>query len=95
MLAVFLGVALVSAGALGWLGWRLLQQDLALESQRRRDALEQAADRAAATMQLALAELQGSLASPAAARTSLPAGVSRVSTGPGRAVGRGPVGIRP
>jgi signal transduction histidine kinase len=85
MLAVFLGVALVSAGALGWLGWRLLQQDLALESQRRRDALEQAADRAAATMQLALAELQGSLASPAAARTSLPAGVSRVSTGPGLA----------
>lgn len=82
MLAVFLGVALVSAGALGWLGWLLLKQDTALESQRRRDMLEQAADRASATMQLAVVELQARLtSSPGASRNPAP-GVSRVSIGP-------------
>src|SRR6266508_5446273 len=78
MLAVFLGVALVSAGALGWLGWLLLQQDAALETQRRRDTLEQAADRAASTMQLAVAELQTGLGSPHEKRT-FPSGVSLIS----------------
>ena len=79
MLAVFLGVALVSAGALGWLGWLLLRQDSALETQRRRDTLEQAADRASATMQLALADLQASLDAAPRGHTGLPAGVSRIS----------------
>ncbi|MBI3494194.1 MAG: HAMP domain-containing histidine kinase [Acidobacteria bacterium] len=82
MLAVFLGVALVSAGALGWLGWLLLKQDAALESQRRRDMLEQAADRASATMQLAVVELQAALNSPASGNKKLAPGVSRVSIGP-------------
>ncbi len=77
MLAVFLGVALVSAGALVWLGSLLLQQDAALEMQRRRDALEQAADRATATMQLAVAELQTRLA--ASAERTLPSGVSLIA----------------
>lgn len=77
MLAAFLAVALVSAGALGWLGWLLVRQDAALETQRRREALEQAADRASAAMQLAIAELQGAASSPA--RGSLPDGVSQVS----------------
>ncbi len=82
MLAAFLGVALVSAGALGWLGWLLLLQDAALETQRRRDSLEQAADRTSATMQLALAKLQTALSVPAGANSTLPAGLSRISTGP-------------
>src|SRR6266508_145123 len=82
MLAVFLGVALVSAGALGWLGWLLLQQDAALDTQRRRDSLEQAADGASATMRLAIAELQTALSSPAGATGNLPPGVSRIATGP-------------
>jgi signal transduction histidine kinase len=81
MLGVFFAVALVSAGALGWLGWLLLQQDAALETQRRRDALEQAADRASATMQLAVAELQTAIGTPAAAGRKLPSGVSRISIG--------------
>ncbi len=82
MLAVFLGVALVSAGALGWLGWLLLQQDAALESQRRRDSLEQAADRALVTMQLAMAELQAVITSTASVKGNLPPGASRISIGP-------------
>jgi threonine/homoserine/homoserine lactone efflux protein len=48
---VFLAVALVSGATLGWLGWLLLEQDAALAVQRQQDALEQAADRAAASMQ--------------------------------------------
>ena len=79
MLSVFFAVALVSAGALGWLGWLLLQQDAALDTQRRRDALEQAADRASAEMQLAVAELQSALGSPVGANRQLPSGVSRIS----------------
>lgn len=79
MLAVFLGVALVSAGALGWLGWLLLKQDAALESQRRRDLVEQAADRASATMQLAVVELQSALNSPGSGKTNFAPGVSRIS----------------
>ena len=51
MLVVFVGVALVSSGALGWLGWLLLAQDAALDGQRRQEALDLAADRAAAAMQ--------------------------------------------
>ena len=80
MLSVFFAVALVSAGALGWLGWLLLRQDAALETQRRRDMLEQAADRAFATMQLAVAELQ-TIGAPGGGNGSLPPGVSRVSIG--------------
>src|SRR5436309_2852030 len=79
MLAVFLGVALVSAVALGWLGWLLLKQDAALESQRRRDLVEQAADRASATMQLAVVELQSALNSPGSGKTNFASGVSRIS----------------
>ncbi len=33
-LAVFLCLMLVLGGALGWLGWKLLKQDRALEGQR-------------------------------------------------------------
>ena len=83
MLAAFLGVALVSAGALGWLGWLLLLQDAALDTQRRRDSLEQAADRTSATMQLALAKLQTALSVPAGENGALPAGISRIATAPG------------
>ena len=43
--ALFLAVTLLFAGALGWLGWRLLQQDRALARQRRLEQLEAAADR--------------------------------------------------
>ena len=47
---LFLAVALLFAGALGWLGWRLLLQDGALARQRRLEQLEAAADRVSATL---------------------------------------------
>ena len=46
--AIFLVVAFVSAGVLGWLMWLLLEQDKTVELQRRQERLEQAADRAVA-----------------------------------------------
>jgi signal transduction histidine kinase len=58
VLTLFLIVALVSALALAWLSWQLIIQDRAADLQRRQDALEQAADRAVAGMQVALANLQ-------------------------------------
>src|SRR5262245_58688404 len=58
ILAVFVIVTLVSAAALGWLMWLLLEQDKTVELQRRQDRLEQAADRAASAMQAALADLE-------------------------------------
>jgi len=79
MLAVFLGVALVSAAALGWLAWLLLKQDAALDSQRRRDLVDQAADRASATMQLAVVELESALNSTVSGKTKFATGVSRIS----------------
>jgi hypothetical protein len=66
ILTIFLGVAVVSAGTLGWLSWLLLQQDRALDLQRRQERLEQAADRATAVMRGALADLELRLASPSA-----------------------------
>src|SRR5204863_289470 len=50
VLAIFVAVAVVSAGALAWLMWLLLEQDKAVEMQRRQERLEQAADRAAAVV---------------------------------------------
>jgi len=42
---------LILGGALGWLGWRLLAQERALEKQRIQERLEQAADRIASALQ--------------------------------------------
>jgi len=61
---LFLGVTLLFAGALGWLGWRLLQQDRALARQRRFEQLEAAADRVSAAVYRRLAELEEALADP-------------------------------
>lgn len=41
--ALFVVLAGIPLAALGWLGWRLLEQDLALESQRLRERLENSA----------------------------------------------------
>ena len=43
LLTLFVLLAGIPSAALGWLGWRLLQQDRALENQRERDRLERAA----------------------------------------------------
>ncbi len=60
-LTVFLCLMLILGGALGWLGWRLLEQDRALERQRLQERLELAADGVAAALQQSLAGLESYL----------------------------------
>jgi len=43
-LFLFLGIVVVSTATLGWLTWRLVEQDRDLENQRTRERLESAAD---------------------------------------------------
>src|SRR6266852_5072883 len=50
LLTLFLAIMLVLAATLGWLGWRLLKQDRALESQRTQERLDNAADLIAASL---------------------------------------------
>ena len=65
-------LTLVSVSALGWFGWKLLDQQRAVEAQRLQDRLDQAADRIAATLRGTLAETGERLgawaATPPAAR---------------------------
>ena len=82
VLTIFLSVAVVSAGALGWLSWLLVNQDRALDVQRRQERLEQAADRATAVMQGALADLELRLTSSPSRSSGLPPGVVIVIAGP-------------
>jgi len=50
LLTLFLAIMLVLAASLSWLGWRLLKQDRALESQRVQERLDNAADLIAASL---------------------------------------------
>ena len=59
---LFLGVAAVSVIALVWMGWRLLQQDRALEAQRLEEQREVAADRVVAALEMALASEERKIA---------------------------------
>jgi signal transduction histidine kinase len=56
LLTILFLVTLVSVSALGWFGWKLLDQERVVEAQRDRERLEQAADRIAAIAHGALAE---------------------------------------
>lgn len=58
ILAAFLSLMLILGGALGWLGWRLLAQERALEKQRIQERLEQAADRIALALQRGLYDFE-------------------------------------
>ena len=82
LMLVFLAVALVSTGALGWLTWHLLAEDRAAEQQRRWDDVEHVADAATATMQRDVAALGHYLDVPWPSNEPLPAGVMAVSMGP-------------
>ena len=55
LLALF-GLTAAAVSALGWFGWRLVQQERIVEAQRDSEALEQAADRVAASVARSLAE---------------------------------------
>jgi len=65
LLALFVVLAGIPSAALGWLGWRLLEQDRALENQRLRERLENAADLLARELDRGLARWEDLL--PAAA----------------------------
>jgi len=61
---LFLAATLVPVVALVWLGWRLLEQDRALENQRIVERLEDAADLIAAAMDRRISGIQDRLAEP-------------------------------
>jgi signal transduction histidine kinase len=61
LVVLFLGITLILLGALAWLGWRLFQQDRALEQQRVRDRLENAADIVATELHRRLTDVDGRL----------------------------------
>jgi signal transduction histidine kinase len=54
LLVILRLLTLVSVSALGWLGWTLVSQERFVEVQRRRERLEQAADRVAANFRRSL-----------------------------------------
>src|SRR4051794_22409149 len=72
LLILFL-LTLVSVSALGWFGFKLLEQDRMVQAQQRQERLEQAADRIAANLRGTLAEtgeqLSAWLAAPPPAGT--------------------------
>ncbi len=82
VLAIFLAVAVVSAGALAWLMWLLVQQDTVVEMQRRQEHLEQAADHAAAVMQGALSDIESQFGARLDRPSNSPAGVLLFHAGP-------------
>lgn len=66
LVALVIGVLVVPLLALPWLGWRLLEQDRALESQQVQQRVERAADLVVAALQRALAASERRLTGDAA-----------------------------
>ena len=56
LLPILVLLSLVSVSAVGWFGFKLLEQDRMVQAQRRQERLEQAADRLAASLRGSLAE---------------------------------------
>jgi signal transduction histidine kinase len=67
LLVSFLVFALAPVAALGWLGWRLLEQERALERQRAHESLQGSVDRIGAALTRRLTEIEGRLSSLAVA----------------------------
>jgi hypothetical protein len=63
LLVMFLATTLAPAVGLGWLGWRMIQQDRALERQRVQERREHAAELGAAALQRMLAQIEEQLTS--------------------------------
>ncbi|MGH2359250.1 MAG: hypothetical protein ACRDGM_01740, partial [bacterium] len=72
LLVSFLAITIVPATALGWLSWRILEQDRALESQRVRERLEHSADLVVAALDRRLIETEDQLAAIAASPAADP-----------------------
>jgi hypothetical protein len=64
LLALFFAVTLAPAAGLVWLGWRLLEQDRQLETQRAMERRESAADRIVGILQQELSASRQFLADP-------------------------------
>src|ERR1017187_8875673 len=68
LLLILVLLSLVSVSAVGWFGFKLLEQDRMVQAQRRQERLEQAADRMAAALRGTVAEtgerLSGWLTTP-------------------------------
>lgn len=79
LFALFVATTLAPAIGLGWLGWRMVEQDRALERQRVQERRDHAADLGAAALERALAEIDERLATPADSGRQ---GVSIVVFGP-------------
>ena len=58
LLVMFVATTVVPAVSLAWLGWRMVDQDRLLESNRLQERRDQAAELAAAAMQRILAEVR-------------------------------------
>src|SRR5690242_5523346 len=58
---VFLGTMLLLAATLGWLGWRLLEQDRQLAAQRLAEQRESGADLAVAALEKQIAVVEQAL----------------------------------
>jgi signal transduction histidine kinase len=71
LLAILLLLTTASVSALLWFGWRLTEQESAVEAQRSRERLEQAADRIAALLRANLAETGERLAAPASSPAAI------------------------
>jgi signal transduction histidine kinase len=67
LLTFYLAGTLAAATALAWLGWRLLDQEWALEDKRAQERLEITADRVVAILQRSLSDLERQLSAPGAA----------------------------
>ena len=61
LLALFVVATILPAGALAWLGWRLVEQDRQLERQRVQDLLDRTATDVAATLERELAAIDRNL----------------------------------
>src|SRR5512136_2700217 len=64
LLTLYLAGTLAAAAALVWLGWRLVDQERAVERGRAQERLEAAADRVVALLQRSLDELERQLSAP-------------------------------
>lgn len=73
LFVLFLATTLAPAIGLGWLGWRMVEQDRALERQRVQERRDHAADLGAAALERALAEIEERLATlPDSGRHGVP-----------------------
>jgi len=61
LLGLFLAAMLLPAGALGWLGWRLIEQDRQLERQRVQDFVESTANSVTAAVERELGAIERGL----------------------------------